>query len=313
MNSMKIGFVKPNYPFEKRVALFPEQVSRITNECEVEQGFGDYLVIPDEDYASAGAKISTREQIFQECDVIFSLKLLQPTDYPLIREGQTIAGWTHPTGSGKQFMEEQALPKKLKIIDFDNIYPTLWYLGQSYPIDFIKPNFIRENSYIAGQAAVLHALLSFGQMPTSETKVAILSAGNVAQGAFETIAKFNPQIRMFTRRTMPTFMETLHEYDVIISGIEMDQPGAHLLTLQDQKRLKKGCLVIDAAADAGNTFEGLEYANIGKPIVEKNGVYWYCVNNAPSLLYRESSKVVCRAFEQVFYNENIQKFYDLIH
>lgn len=309
---MKIGFIKPNYPFEKRVALFPEQVKRIVNECVVECGFGVNLGFTDEEYEKNGARICQRSEIFRECDVIFSLKLVQPSDYDLIRVGQIIAGWTHPTGSGRKFMEIQAIPKSLVIIDFDNIYPSVYYKTKSFQIPFIKPNFIWENSYIAGKAAVLHAILTYGKMPDSNTKIAILSAGNVAQGAFDVLAKFNPKIRLFNRRTMPLFYETIGEYDIIVSGVEMDTNGKHLLTFEQQKLIKRGCLVIDAAADAGNTFEGLEYTNIGEPIVEKEGGLYYCVNNAPSILFRESSETASIAFEKVFYNRDINDFLGLI-
>ncbi|MBQ7210883.1 MAG: hypothetical protein IJS05_08335 [Paludibacteraceae bacterium] len=308
---MKIGFIKPNYPFEKRVALFPNQVSNIVNECIVEKGFGEYLEFTDTDYLNAGAKVLSRSEVFKQCNVIFALKLLQPSDYEYIREGQIIVGWIHPSGSGKQFMIEQALPKNLIIIDLDNIYPKIYYKNKSISIPFIRPNFIYRNSYIAGKATVLHALLSNGRLPDSNTQVAILSAGNVAQGAFDVLAKLGASIRLFNRRSMPHFLESVEQYDIIVSGIEMDT-NEHLLSLSEQQRIKKGALVIDAAADAGNTFEGLDFTTIGEPIRYKNGVYWYCVNNAPSLLYRESSEVVSQAFEKVFYNSQIQDFLDLI-
>lgn len=310
---MKIGFVKPNYPFEKRVALFPEQIQRSTNLFVVEKGFGAYLDIDDEQYRIAGATLLERSEVFEQCDVIFSLKLIQPSDYDLLREGQIIAGWTHPTGSGMEFMAQQAIPKKLVIIDFDNVYPSVYYQGKSYPIPFIPSNFIYKNSYLAGRCSVLHALLHYGKLPDSSTKAAVLSVGNVAQGAYNVLSSFNTDVRMFSRKTMPLFLQSLSEWDIIVSDIEMDDPNEHLLSLEQQKQLKKGCLVIDAAADALHTFEGLEYGTIGDPIVVKNGVYWYCVNNAPSLLFRDSSVVVSEAFEKVFYNErDIDKFLSLI-
>jgi len=73
----------------------------------------------------------------------------------MIRKGQIIAGWTHPTGSGKEFMKTQAGPKELVMIDLDNIYPSVYYKGNAYKIPFIQPNFIRQNSVFAGRAAVL--------------------------------------------------------------------------------------------------------------------------------------------------------------
>lgn len=98
---MKLGFLIPNHPNEKRVALLPEHVKNFNNELVVETGFGETLGISDEEYVKAGCTISSREDIFKTCEGVFSLKVLKPQDYQHIREGQIIVGWTHPEGSGK--------------------------------------------------------------------------------------------------------------------------------------------------------------------------------------------------------------------
>lgn len=309
---MKIGFIKPNYPFEKRVAILPQQVKECPNELIIETGFGETMDIPDAEYWDAGAKITSREDIFATCDIIFSLKLIQPVDYNLLRQGQIIVGWTHPTGSGADFMRVQAQPKGLIVIDLDNIYPSVYYNGETYPIPFIQPNFIRQNSISAGIAAVYHALLCYGILPGKDTKVAILATGNVAQGAYDAMSKFNADIRQFNRKTMPEFYATLGEYDIIINGVEMDQKGQHILTKSHLALLKTGCLIIDAAADADGAIEGTHYTSIGDPMYYKNGVYYYCVNNVPSLIYRTTSEDISAAFAKAFYNQNIASFLQLI-
>lgn len=309
---MKIGFITPNYPFEKRVAILPQQVKECPNEIVIEHGFGATMDITDAEYEAAGATVMSRDEVFKQCDILFSLKLIQPSDYDRIRKGQIIAGWTHPTGSGKEFMQTQAGPKELVMIDLDNIYPSVYYQGKAYRIPFIQPNFIRKNSVIAGKATVLHALLSYGSLPNANTRVAVLSSGNVAQGAFETMAKFNAEVRMFYRKTMHEFYESIGEYDIIINGIEVDQPDVHILTLEQMEQVKQGCLVIDAAADAGNAIEGTHYATLGEPMYKLGKAYVYCVNNAPTLLYRDASKCISEAFAKVFYNQDIAPFLALI-
>jgi len=309
---MKLGFIKPNYPFEKRVAVLPEDIANSPNELIIEHDFGEYLNISDDEYLSVGAKIENRETIFASCDIIFSMKLIQETDYDKLRERQTIIGWTHPTGSGTRFMQEQAIPKKMIIIDLDNISPAVFYNGEKFPIPFIKPNFVWRNSYNAGLCSVYHAVLAHGILPDSNTKVAVLSIGNVSQGALASISKFNTDTRVFTRKTMQHFYDTLEEYDIIISGIEVANPQEHILTKEQLKRLKKGCLIIDAAADAGNSIEGTHYTTIGEPIYEEDGLFFYVVNNSPSILFRETSKAISKSFAKEVYNANLQKYFNLI-
>src|SRR5690554_2545688 len=181
----RIGFIKPNYANEKRVALLPEDAKSNTNIFVIENGFGSSMGIGDDEYEKVGCIIKTREEIFKTCEVIFSLKLIQESDYSSIRDGQIIVGWTHPYGSGRKFMENQAIPKKLAIVDLDNISPKIYINNKEYALKNVPRNFICKNSILAGYASVTHALTNFGLKPDSNTKVAVLSSGNVAQGAFQ--------------------------------------------------------------------------------------------------------------------------------
>ncbi|MGO1369372.1 N(5)-(carboxyethyl)ornithine synthase [Senegalia sp. (in: firmicutes)] len=308
---MKLGFIKPNYSNEKRVALLPEDIKDFQNDIVIEEGFGEYLDIEDEEYQKAGCEILSRKKVYEKCDSIFSLKLIQPSDYEMIREGQMIIGWTHPTGSGSKFMEEQAIPKNLIVVDLDNIYPAIYYKNKKIDIDFIPRNFVAGNSFNAGYAATMHALLSYGLVPTFNTKVAILAAGNVSQGAFYAISKLGAQVRLYYRKTMDEFKRDINEYDVIINGIEVDTPNTNIITKKEQERIKKNCLIIDAAADAGNAIEGTRYTTIDNPIYKEDNIYFYEVNNAPSIFYRETSRVISESFSKHVYKRDIKDFYDL--
>ncbi len=309
---MKVGFIKPSFPFEKRVALLPENIMDFPNELLIEENFGSNLGISDDEYRAKNCAIETRDKIFRTCDAIFCLKLLQPDDYPLVREKQLIVGWTHPTGSGTDFFKNIAQPRNILIADLDNIYPTLFYQDRKIPIPWIPRDFIRENSVMAGTASTLHALLNYGLYPDSHTKVAILAPGNVSQGAYQVMAKFNCFIRLFYRKTMNEFYESIGEYDIIINGIEVDEPGKHIITRENLKKVKQKALIIDVAADAGNAIEGSHYTNIGDPIYEENSIAFYEVNNSPSILYRTASKIISRQFSKHIYSHDFIEYFRLI-
>lgn len=311
---MKLGFIKPTYPSEKRVALLPQHITNdFENELIIENGFGSNLQIDDCEYEAKGCTIDSRENIFKQCDIIFCLKLIQPADYNSLREGQMIIGWTHPTGSGTDFYQNVAKKKNLRIIDLDNIFPTAHQGDTHIPIPFIEKNFIWKNSFYAGVASVQHALLSFGLLPNSETKVAVLASGSVSQGAYNYISKYNVDIRMFYRKTMQEFYDSIGEYDIIINGIEVDGSVKHIITKDDLKRVKKGCLLIDSAADAGNAIEGTHYTSITEPMYEENGLFFYEVNNAPSLLYKVTSFEISKSFSQWVYKKDVKQFIDLFN
>lgn len=308
---MKLGFIISNYPGEKRVPLLPEDIKNFENEIVIEKGLGAEMGIEDRAYIIAGCTVLSRKEVFASCDTIVSLKLLQPEDYDYIREGQMIIGWTHPEVTGKQFMEEQGIPKKLIIVDLDNITPAIYYQNESIEIPWIPRNFIYENSVNAGFSATLHALISIGIIPDSRYKVAVLGSGNVSQGAMNAISKFTTNVRMFYRKTLDEFLDNISEYDIIINGIQIQRGTPHVVTLEHQRKLKRGAIIVDAAADGDGAIEGIDYTPIEEPFVKKGGKYFYCVNNAPTMFYRTASRDISRSFSKWVYRDDVKKLYNL--
>ena len=308
---MKLGFIIPHYSCEKRVALLPADIGNFPDEIWMEHGFGQLMDIPDEEYSQRGCYITDRKNIFQECDTIFSLKLLQPDDYDLLRPGQMIIGWTHPTGSGTDFMKEQAIPKHLIILDLDTTFPRMYKNGKFIDLKCFSKNFICQNSFKAGSAAVLHAFLTYGTMPNGNMRIAVLGSGNTAQGAFHMLSRFTDSIRMYYRKTMSEFLSSISDFDVIVNGIEVDGTTEHIVSEEDLKRTKPHCLIIDAAADAGNAIATTKYTNIANPIYERDNRYFYCVNNTPSLIFRDSSIYLSQVFSKEILKDGVERFWQM--
>lgn len=308
---MKLGFITSSYPDEKRVPLLPKHIKDFENEIVIEEGLGFEVGIEDDAYIEAGCTVLSREEVFSSCDAIVSLKLLQSEDYDYLREGQMIIGWTHPEETGKSFMEEQAIPKKLIVVDLDNISPSIHFQDKKIDIPWLPRNFVYENSVNAGFSATMHGLMNIGLIPDSDYQVAVLGSGNVSQGAFNAISKFTTNIRMFYRRTMNEFLDNIDEFDIILNGIQIQRGTPHVMTLEHQEKLKKGAIIIDAAADGDGAIEGIEYTPVDEPFIKKDGKYYYCVTNAPSMYYRTASRDISKAFSKYVYRHDVKKFYDL--
>ena len=304
---MILGFIKSNFPGERRVPLLPEDISDFENELLIETGFGSLLDISDEEYKEVGCKILSKEEVFKQAEAIFSLKLIQPKDYDLIKKGQLIIGWTHPYGSGKIFMKEQAYPKDLVVVDLDNNSPEIFYKNENVKANLPEGIFDR-NSFYAGYAGTIDALLKFGVIPNETTKIAILGSGNVSQGAFHAVSKFSENIKMFYRRTMPKFKNTYNSYDIIVNGIEVGTENDPILSLSEQKHLKKGTFIIDIAADAGNAIQGNHFTTLSDSIYKKDSLYHYCVPNVPSIAYRNVSKILSKQLSKYIFKNNVDIF-----
>ncbi len=308
---MILGFIKANFPGEHRVPLLPQDIQGFNNQLLVETGFGEFLDIDDSEYEKAGCKILSREEVYKQSEAIFSLKLIQPSDYDYIKTGQIIIGWTHPYGSGKNFMKDQAYPKELIVVDLDNNFPAIYYKDKVIKTN-LPSGIMERNSFFAGYAGTLDALLKFGILPDESTKIAVLGSGNVSQGSFHAVSKFSSNIKMFYRRTLPDFKESFKSYDIIVNGIEVGSDSEPILTLEDQKHLKKGAFIIDTAADAGNTIEGNCFTTMKDSIYKENGIYYYCVPNTPSIAYRNISPILSKQLSKYIFKENVEVFKNAI-
>ena len=87
---MKIGVPKETFPGERRVALVPAvlpALKKLGIDVVVEQGAGAEAGFPDASYASAGATVATRADVFQ-CEIVAQVRApvrIQPREPPTSR------------------------------------------------------------------------------------------------------------------------------------------------------------------------------------------------------------------------------------
>ncbi len=103
---ISVGVPKESYPGEQRVSVIPEVVPSFTKEgvkTLIEADAGAACGFPDTAYRDKGAHvISTREQLFQSCDIILQVRSVGANpeagreDLPLFRSGQVIIGHFEP-------------------------------------------------------------------------------------------------------------------------------------------------------------------------------------------------------------------------
>jgi NAD(P) transhydrogenase subunit alpha len=96
---MKVGVAKETAPGERRVALVPEALGKLTAaglEILVEQGAGAGSAIPDSAYADAGATVVSAVDLYGQSDVVLRVQKPSASEVSVMRKGQALLGLLQP-------------------------------------------------------------------------------------------------------------------------------------------------------------------------------------------------------------------------
>jgi len=96
---MKVGVAKETVAGERRVALVPEALGKLTAaglDILVEAGAGSGAAIPDHAYAEAGATVVSTVELYGQSDVILRIQKPTGSEISVMREGQAVLGLLQP-------------------------------------------------------------------------------------------------------------------------------------------------------------------------------------------------------------------------
>jgi NAD(P) transhydrogenase subunit alpha len=96
---MKIGVARETAPGERRVALVPEALGRLTAaglEVLVEAGAGVGALIPDDLFEAAGARVVDTATLYADSDVIVRVQKPSEAEAKRLRTGQAVIGLLQP-------------------------------------------------------------------------------------------------------------------------------------------------------------------------------------------------------------------------
>ena len=96
---MKIGVARETAPGERRVALVPDALAKLTAtgaEVLVESGAGLGALIPDSAFADAGAAIVSTDELYRSADVVVRVQKPSDAEAGRLRSGQAVVGLLQP-------------------------------------------------------------------------------------------------------------------------------------------------------------------------------------------------------------------------
>jgi len=96
---MKVGVARETASGERRVALVPEALDRLSKaglEVLVEAGAGDGSLIPDRAFGDAGATVVPTDRLYAESEVILRVQRPSVEEVARLRPGQVLIGFLQP-------------------------------------------------------------------------------------------------------------------------------------------------------------------------------------------------------------------------
>ncbi|HET7181690.1 MAG TPA: Re/Si-specific NAD(P)(+) transhydrogenase subunit alpha [Candidatus Limnocylindrales bacterium] len=170
---MKVGVAKETAAGERRVALVPDALSKLTAagvEVLVEHGAGVGAMIPDAAYEAAGAKVVKTADLYEQSDVILRVQKPSDDEAKKLRKGQAVIGTLQPLLDPK--LMAKLAEQGVTAISLDAIPRTL---SRAQTMDALS-----SQANVGGYKAVLVAAEAFGRyFPLLTTAAGTAKPANV--------------------------------------------------------------------------------------------------------------------------------------
>ena len=330
---MRIGVVRETVPGERRVALVPETVGRLTksgNEVIVERGAGEASSFPDRMYTDAGATIGDAFS----CELV--LKVAKPSDDELarIREGAVLIAFLQPLTN--HALVRELARRRVTALSMDAI-PRI---TRAQPMDALS-----SQATVAGYKAVLlaaAALPKFFPMLTTAAgtiapaKAFIIGAGVAGLQAIATARRLGAVVEAFDtrpvvkeqvqslgakflevdlgetgegaggyakelseeahRKEVELLAKAVKENDIVITTAAIPgRPAPKLITADMVRSMRPGSVIVDLAAETGGN---TELTQAGK-VIELDGVRIDGTTNIPSTMPYHASQMYSRNIQSL--------------
>lgn len=315
---MIIGIPKEVKNHEYRVGATPVLVRSLVEAGHtvlVEKGAGEKIGFHDPLYTAFGAKIVASAKEVYEAEMIVKVKEPQPSEIPLLKEGQVLFCFLHLAPDLE--LTTALLEKKVVGI----AYETVTSEGGKLPL-------LIPMSEIAGRIAVLEGanflemhhggkgVLLGGVPGVPPARVTVLGGGVVGTeaargalglGADVTLldkdlhrlrvldALFGPRLK--TRfSTSEAIEEEVSHSDLFIGAVLLPgKTSPKLVTRSMVKKMSPGSVIVDVAIDQGGCVETSRPTSHADPTYFVDGVLHYCVTNMPGACSKTATLALTNA------------------
>jgi alanine dehydrogenase len=302
---MHVGIPKEVKNNEFRVAITPAGVHELVrngHEVCVETNAGMGSSITDDEYVTAGAKIlDTAADVWATGDLILKVKEPIASEYPLMREGQTLFTYLHLAAN--KVLTEELVKRKVTGI----AYETVELPDRSLPLLAPMSEVAGRLAPQVGAATLMRAqggrgVLMGGVSGVQAAKVVVIGAGVSGMNAAAIALGMQAEVLLLDKNVAKlrqadaiyqghcqTITSNAYEVeraiadaDLVIGAVLV--PGAKtpiVITNEQVSRMKPGSVLVDIAIDQGGCFEDSHATTHEDPTFKVHNSVFYCVANMP--------------------------------
>jgi len=332
MKPLTVGVRREDAPGERRVALVPDGVRRLTAAgfaVLVETDAGAAAWLGNDAYAEAGADTVTRDELLQQADVVLSVGRVDPD---LLHGGQAVLGMLAPSldpgyaarlaARGVTALSLDGIPRTLaraQAMDalssqaniagykavlvaanaFERYFPMLiTAAGTAKPAEVLVLGAGVAGLQAIGTARRLGAITrGYDVRPAARGEVESLGAEFVALGAVADAAGDGGYARALTDderlAQQKELADQVARHDVVITTAQV--PGRRpplLVTEEAVKAMRPGSVIVDLAA--GPLGGNVAVSQPGQTLVSDNGVTVIGADNLPAAMPTAASSAYSR-------------------
>jgi NAD(P) transhydrogenase subunit alpha len=329
---MKIGVLKETAKNEKRVAISPKIAKDFINkgfEILVETDAGLDSSYDNTSYEQAGCKISSKDEIFSNSDIIVKINPLDDSEIKRLKKGQTVISMVFHrlqpervekiAHTGANLFSMDAIPRISRAQNMDVLSSQSNLAGYKAVIlgademTKIFPLMMTAAGTVTPAKVLIYGVGVAGlqAIATAKRLGAVVEATDVRPETKEQAeslgAKFisvepddddvseggyaKEQSEAFLQRQKEAVNKSLFQADLVVTTALVQGAKAPVLIYEEQiKQMKRGAVIVDMAVEKGGNVELSEMDKI----VEKYGVKIIGKSNLPSTLATNASELYAK-------------------
>jgi alanine dehydrogenase len=310
---MHVGIPKEVKNNEGRVAITPSGVHELVrngHEVYVETGAGIGSSITDGEFVAAGAKIVDHAGgVWATGELILKVKEPVASEYPLMREGQTLFTYLHLAAD--RVLTEELVKAKVTGIAYETVELADRSLPLLAPMSEVAGRLapqVGAHTLMAAQGG--RGILMGGVSGVYAAKVVVIGAGVSGMNAAAIALGMQAEVLLLDRNVAKlrhadaiyqghcqTITSNAYEVERAISDADLVigavlVPGAKaptLVTNEQVSRMKPGSVLVDISIDQGGCFEDSHATTHTDPTYMVHNSVFYCVANMPGAVPHTST------------------------